>query len=241
MRNKVSFEGWYGGDITHAKAAWTSTNTEMLQIKEKMMMQNVTWKDLIHERAERIPGLLKMLADNEHGTPFERSLLHFSVTCDTASHIHFLKHRMFSINGESARYREYTDDKYYLPVDWPELAEFALEDMTKVAYDNYHLAIKKLEEDGVTRKRAKESARYFLPYAIQVNLDMSCNFRTFVHFQKLRNSEHAQLEIREIAQEMLRLVQEETNGDYQYSLAAFGLGPLLSEHSESGSTAVNVP
>jgi thymidylate synthase (FAD) len=205
MRNKVSLQGWYGGDKTHAQAAWTSTGGD------------------VNARLDRIPALLKMLAENDHGTPFERSLLHFSVTCDTASHIHFLKHRMFSINGESARYREYTDDKYYLPVDWPELAEFALEDMTKVAYNNYHLAIKKLEEDGVTRKRAKESARYFLPYATQVNLDMSMNFRSFVHFQKLRNSEHAQLEIRELAQEMLLAVREETNGEFSHSLTAFGL------------------
>jgi flavin-dependent thymidylate synthase len=221
MKNKVSLQGWYGGDKTHAQAAWTSTQIE--------------------GKEERIPGLLKMLAENEHGTPFERSLLHFSATVETATHIQILKHRHFSVNGESARYKEYTEDKYYLPVDWPELAEFALEDMTKVAYNNYHLAIKKLEEDGKTRKRAKESARYFLPYAIQINLDFSCNFRAFVHFQKLRNSENAQLEIREIAQSMLELVKNETNGAYRHSLEAFGLDNLLPQHSESSSSTVNVP
>jgi flavin-dependent thymidylate synthase len=204
-QNKVTLQGWYGGDKTHAQAAWTSTGIEAIS------------------RLERIPALLKMLAENEHGTPFERSLLHFSATVDTATHIQILKHRHFSVNGESARYKAYKEDKYYLPKDWPELAEFALEDMTKTAYNNYHLAMKKLEEDGVNRKRAKESARYFLPYATQVNLDFSCNFRAFVHFQKLRNSEHAQLEIREIAKSMLEQVTKETHGSFEHSLKAWGL------------------
>lgn len=205
MRNKVSLQGWYGGDKTHAQAAWTSTGGD------------------VNARLDRIPALLKMLAENDHGTPFERSLLHFSVTCDTASHIHFLKHRMFSINGESARYREYTDDKYCIPVDWDDDASRLLASSTIEAYKTYHETIAYLERRGMSRKRAKESARYFLPYATQVNLDMSMNFRSFVHFQKLRNSEHAQLEIREIAAEMLLAVREETNGDFRHSLTAFGL------------------
>jgi len=41
-----------------------------------------------------------------------------------------------------------------------------------------------------------------------------------MHFQKLRNAEDAQLEIQEIAKEMLRLVKED--GSFQHSLAAYG-------------------
>lgn len=204
-KNKVNLVGYYGGDLTHSQAAWVSTGGET------------------EAKRERIPQLLKMLADNDHGTPFERSLLHFQVTCDVASHIHILKHRHFSVNGESARYREYTDDKYYLPVDWHDDVKDLLRRKAEIAYTDYRYSLKRLEEVGLTRKRAKESARYFLPYSIQVNLDFSCNFRAFVHFQKLRNSEHAQLEIREIAKEMLLAVRKETNEQFKYSLKAFGL------------------
>jgi flavin-dependent thymidylate synthase len=203
--NAVSLQGFYGGDVTHATAAWTSTNTS-----------------LTPERHARVPALLAMLAANEHGTPFERSLLHFHATVDTATHIHLLKHRHFSINGESARYKEYTEDKAYVPDDWDVNAKNELKRQTKEAYETYH----NLLESKVSlteRKRLKESARYFLPYAIQVNLDFSCNFRAFVHFQKLRNSEHAQLEIRHIAQKMLELVKTETGGAFEHSLAAFGM------------------
>jgi len=71
------------------------------------------------------------------------------------------------------------------------------------------------------RKRAKESARYFLPYSKQIDFDMMFNFRSFVHFQKLRNSEHAQKEVREIAQKMLELIKQIDN--FKYSLEAFNL------------------
>ena len=33
-------------------------------------------------------------------TPFERGLVEFNITCDQASHIHLLKHRLANINGE---------------------------------------------------------------------------------------------------------------------------------------------
>jgi flavin-dependent thymidylate synthase len=211
MQNRVRLVGHYGNDEIIACAAWTSTGTELTE-----------------EKRTRIPGLLKMLVTgsdgNGHTTPFERSLLHFQVTCDTASHIHFLKHRVgWSINGESARYKEYTEDKYLIPQDWTTSIQADLVDHCETAFDLYHSTIARLVASGVDRKRAKESARFFLPYATQINLDMSCNFSAFVHFQKLRNAPSAQKEIREIAAEMLRLVKTETNNDFQHSLEAWGL------------------
>jgi thymidylate synthase (FAD) len=84
MKNKVEIIGFYGSDLTHAQSAWTSTS-----------------RDLTEEKINRIPSLLKMLADNGHETPFEKSSFNFLVTVDQASHIHLLKHRIgVSINGE---------------------------------------------------------------------------------------------------------------------------------------------
>lgn len=204
MKNKVELTGIFGGDTTHALSAWTSTN-----------------RDLTFEKLNRIPGLLKYLAENEHETPFEKSYLQFLVTCDTASHIHLIKHRIgVSINGESARYKELQQDKAYMPVDWPQELQDDIGKYINTGYKMYHQLIETLEAEGFDRKRAKESARFVLPYANQLVLDVSFNFRSFMHFQKLRNSEHSQLEIRNIAQQMLDLVREE--GSFEYSLKAFG-------------------
>jgi thymidylate synthase ThyX len=71
------------------------------------------------------------------------------------------------------------------------------------------------------RKRAKESARLYLPYGNQITADVMFNFRSFYHFLHLRYSEHAQLEIRNIARQMLELVVESES--FTATLEAFGL------------------
>jgi len=204
VSNKVELIGHYGGDLSHALSAWTSTSRELNE-----------------EKYSRMGKLLTFLAVNKHHTPFEKSYLHFLVTCETASHIHFIKHRIgVSVNAESARYKELKEDKYYIPEDWPEDLQNYLEDKIKDNFDDYHILLSKLEERGFDRKRAKESARFILPYANQLTLDVGFNFRSFMHFLGLRYKPDAQLEIQEIAKKMLELVKE--TGDFDLSLQAFG-------------------
>jgi thymidylate synthase ThyX len=45
--------------------------------------------------------------------------------------------------------------------------------------------------------------------------------RSFANFLKLRNSEHAQKEIREVASKMLYLVENIDNNPFQHTLKAF--------------------
>lgn len=190
QNNKVELIGYYGSDETHALSAWTSTS-----------------RDLTEEKKKRIPSLLKMLAENEHHSVFEKSSIHFLVTSDVASHIHLIKHRIgVSINAESARYKELKDDKYYVPIDWDNEEAIAYVMHMDLSLKKYHETLERLVRKGMSRKRAKESARLYLPYGNQITADVMFNFRSFYHFLKLRYSEHAQLEIREIARQMLELV-----------------------------------
>lgn len=197
-------KGWYGGDLTHALSAWTSTN-----------------RDLTDEKRARIPKLLQFLASEGHTSPFEKSYLHFLVTADTASHIHIIKHRIgVSVNGESARYKEFKDDKFHIPEDWPKHLQEKLDQHSRQSFYLYHQVLEELVRFGFSRNRAKESARYFLPYSTQITLDVGFDFLSFIKFQILRNSEHAQLEIHEIAEKMLKLVRE--TGKFDLSLKAYG-------------------
>lgn len=202
--NTVELINCTGGDRTHALAAWASTGTELTDETEK-----------------RIPALLEMLASNGHGTPFEHSLLSFRIQSDIASHVHILKHRAgVSVNSESARYKELKRDSYYVPEDWPEDLQEQAEDVILKQAEIYHLMIQALCESGIKRSRAKESARFLLPYANQLRYVATFNFRSFVHFQRLRNSPQAQLEIREIASDMLALVK--ALPEFEHSLRAHG-------------------
>lgn len=221
--NSVQLIGYYGSDEVHACSAWTSTSREITE-----------------EKRQRIPKLLKMLADHGHHTPFEKSSLHFLVTSEIASHIHKLKHRIgVSINGESARYKELKEDSFYLPEDWKGIEAPSLqENIFKSVYGNnwydilkgyseqgnilYHACLKDLEP-VLGKKRAKESARFFKAYNSQIDCDIMFNWRSFYHFLSLRNKTDAQKEIREIAAEMLKLVSAIKGNPFQHTIAAFNL------------------
>lgn len=214
--NTVELIGHYGGDDTHALSAWTSTSRELTPEKEA-----------------RIPGLLKQLADSGHGTPFEKSMIHFLVTTDVATHIHMLKHRIgVPINGESARYKELKEDKYYLPEDWKHIqidkhdTEYTwyhrLRQYTEQGNQLYHQCLEELTP-ALGRKRAKESARFFKTYNSQITADVSFNWRSFMHFYNLRADSHAQLEIQWIAKQMLRQIKEIEGNPFEYTIKAFGL------------------
>lgn len=207
--NNVSLEGWYGGDITHAMSAWTSTRRELTE-----------------ERKTRIGQLLGMLAQSDpaHTTPFEKSSIHFIVDAETASHIQMIKHRIaVSINAESARYKEHKEDKYYIPPDWPKEWQDNLDRHCYWCFQCYHDCLRELEP-MLGRKRAKESARFFLPYASSLRFDVMFNFSSFMHFFELRHSEHAQEEIQDLSGMMMTLLVEATH-DFDLSLVAFGIDP----------------
>ncbi len=159
--------------------------------------------------------------DPRHTSPFEKSAIHFLVRCDKATHIHLIKHRIgVSVNGESARYKELKEDKFYVPSDWPEHLQSQLKLHALRSYDLYHSLISGLVEAGIDRKRAKESARFVLPHSTQIDQDVMFNFLSFMHFQTLRNHPHAQKEVRELASKMLRAVWDLEV--FQHSLRAFG-------------------
>ena len=231
MDNKVELLGHYGSDEVIACSAWTSTS-----------------RNLTDEKRGRIQRLIEMLWINGHETPFEKGTVHFLVDTDIASHIHLLKHRISSLNAESARYKELKEDKYFLPEDWGDVklskdaeivvnlphvdALFAtegdkwsdiLKDYTELGNKLYHQCVEDLTP-ALGRKRAKESARFFKTYNSQIQADVMFNMRSFANFIKLRNSEHAQKEIREIAQQMWDLVATIEGEPFKFTLQAIWNG-----------------
>jgi flavin-dependent thymidylate synthase len=220
MNNTVELLGFYGSDEVIACSAWTSTSRELSEDKIK-----------------RVPALIDMLWSNGHETPFEKATVHFLVNCDIASHIHLLKHRMASINAESARYKELKEDKFYVPTEFYNLGYDesnisystqhlfrkidtwggVLEEFTNISNELYHECLTQLTPI-LGRKRAKESARFFKTYNSQIQADVMFNMRSFANFLKLRNSEHAQVEIREIAQQMLDLVKSIEGNPFEQTI-----------------------
>jgi flavin-dependent thymidylate synthase len=208
MKNEVQLIGHYGSDEIIALSAWTSTSRELNDAKRA-----------------RIPALIQQLWHADpvpHGTPFEKAHVHFLITCDIASHIHLLKHRMSSINAESARYKEIKEDKYYIPEDW-EGSKYAqrLKDFSDESNRLYHQTLEELTPI-VGRKRAKESARYYKMYNSQITCDVLFNMRSFHNFLTQRMDGHAQIEIQRIAEKMLNLVRDIPGQPFQHTLSVWG-------------------
>jgi flavin-dependent thymidylate synthase len=228
MENKVTLIGYYGSDETIALSAWTSTS-----------------RDLSEDKRSRIPQLIHQLWNADpvpHASPFEKGIVHFLVDTDIATHIHLLKHRISSINAESARYKELKEDKYYLPQDWnisitsdvshPYLKHFDNWDEVLQAYTDlgntlYHLALKDLSP-RLGRKRAKESARFFKTYNSQITADVMFNLRSFHNFLTQRMDDHAQKEIQQIAHQMYDIISSLEGNPFEHTLKAWNIKPEIS-------------
>lgn len=248
--NKIQLMSYAGGDNTHCLSAWQSTSDELgIDLPDSIEHRvDVIFAYLAKQKKKTPEQLLGFLAEHGHTTPFENSFLYFQCASDIATHIHCLKHRIgVTINTESARYKE-LKDKFYVPVDWKDtkIGEDAkkqlierlpepigklfwpLESWAKVidafneiAATLYHISAEDLTKQ-LGRKRAKETSRYFLPYSKQLNYSVTVNFRSLVHFLKLRHSKHAQREVAAIAAQMLEQLKSIEGEPFKHSLAAFG-------------------
>jgi len=99
---------------------------------------------------------------------------------------------------------------------WVEAVEAA-----RVAYDRLVAGLEKhftaVPERTLRRKLARQAARSVLPNATETKIFMTGNARALRHFIELRGSEHADVEIRQVAVAMLELMQREAPslfGDY---------------------------
>jgi flavin-dependent thymidylate synthase len=205
--NKVELIGHYGSDEIIALSAWTSTS-----------------RDLTPEKRDRIPELIQKLWTSGHKTPFEKGVVHFLVTTDIATHIHLLKHRISSINAESARYKEIKHDAFYVPDDFAGGKQYdfwtdALIEHTERGNQLYHQYLAEMTP-VIGRKRAKESARYFKSYNSQITADVMFNMSSFANFIKLRTADDAQKEIQQVGILMWDAVQSIYGNPFQQTLKA---------------------
>ncbi len=113
------------------------------------------------------------------------------------------RHRIASVTVESQRYTEYDLNVGYTIPDSIR--------QNKTLNQMYHsrmiegiLSYRELIDRGVP----KEDARMALPQSIHTNLYLTINLRSLMNLVRLRTSQWAQWEIRELAEKMRNLVYE---------------------------------
>ena len=124
------------------------------------------------------------------------------------------RHRHFSFSQLSQRFVHPEESEVAVPkliADDAELSQVFLRaiDNTRLAYDELLAALElKLRDEPnavLRRKQSHQAAQAILPRATESRIVVTGNFRTWRHFIGMRATEHADVEIRELAVACLKL------------------------------------
>jgi thymidylate synthase (FAD) len=147
---------------------------------------------------ERSAGLINYLMRDRHGTPFEHSSMTFYVQAPIFVFREFMRHRTFSYNEESGRYRRLRP-AFYVPgpdrrlvqqgkpgayeftEGTPEQHKLVTDAVTESCRRAYTSYLEMLDA-GI----AREVARTVLPVGIYSSMYATCNARALMNFLSLR-------------------------------------------------------
>ncbi len=149
--------------------------------------------------------VLSRIVGMGHHSVIEHAVFTFSVEGVSRALTHQLvRHRVASFSQQSQRYVSMDDATYVTPhtVEDNEEALRLYDSVMDGIWDAY----KKLEDMGIPA----EDARYLLPNGCTTNITVTMNARELLHFFSLRCCNRAQWEIREMADQMLKICKEQS-------------------------------
>lgn len=151
---------------------------------------------------------VKNIINNGHESVLEHVSISVRVICDRGVSHEIVRHRIASYSQESTRYCNYSNDKFgneltfIKPCFWNENYEKYIE--WKVLMNRISDSYFKLLEYGAT----PEQARSILPNSLKTELVMTMNLREWRHFLRLRCSNKAHPQMRQIANMILKQFKE---------------------------------
>ena len=220
-QNTVELLGHYGDDLTIACSAWTSTSRDLTDEKRARVQRLIETLWVNGHETPFEKSAVHFLVNTDIATHIQiiKHRIGVSVNAESARYKELKEDKYFlpedwkGIKPSKPLSQYLTDTSLYDLVnyygkdhnfehdDWCDILERYVDQGNML----YHQCIADLEP-VLGRKRAKESARFFKTYNSQIQADVMFNMRSFANFIKLRGSQHAQKEIREIAQQMWDLV-----------------------------------
>ena len=170
-------------------------------------------------------GLINYLIKHKHFSPFEHSYLTLEIETSKAIGIQLIRHRSFTFQEFSQRYQDVTtiedmfeqvslrkqcennrqsSSEVFNPTIRMESTTTADEVITSLL-GKIKSVYKRLIEAGV----AREQARMILPMTTKTKIYMTGSIRSWIHFFDLRDDEHAQLEIQQVAKAGKEIFKEQ--------------------------------
>lgn len=221
----ISLTDFMGSDKQIVNLARASYGNDAKTLEE--MRKPMTEKDI---------RLLRRLMRDNHSSPFEGVELLFFVRLPIYVARQWMRHRTFSYNEYSGRYKPMIDRMHETePTQWRLQSEdnkqgsygyFPFDDGFSFSEEEDHLfeSARKLYLRLLDKGVSKEQARKLIPVANYTEFYCKGNLRNFFHFLKLRMAKDAQEEIRAYANTMARIIKEIVPHAYEafedYSLHA---------------------
>lgn len=164
-------------------------------------------------------SLIEDTLKSGHVTPIEHVKFTFAVEGISRALTHQLvRHRIASYSQQSQRYVNATQFNYIIPPSIEKNPE-ALKKFNDVMeyLDNSYKKIQNiLINQGRTKSQANEDSRFVLPNACESKIVLTMNCSSLLHFFGLRCCNRAQWEIRNMANEMLKICRNELPVIFNY-------------------------
>lgn len=143
-----------------------------------------------------------------HESVIEHVSVTFKIICDRGITHEIVRHRIASYSQESSRYCDYSNDKFdgeltfIKPCFWTEDDE---------NFKIWKESMEILEKNYLTMRKngaRPEQARSILPNSLKTEIFMTANLREWRHFLKLRTSNRAHPQMREISLKIYKILNE---------------------------------
>ena len=166
---------------------------------------------------ENTSKFIRRLVVNHHFSPFEHASFTFAIEgISRVTMAQVTRHRHSSPSVQSQRYVSMSNFEAVIPDSIKDSFETrkvfmdAIEDQKKKYEWLRGALIYKYKGEGMDQssaeKKANEDARYILPNAAKTRMIITMNAHSLMHFFNVRCCSRAQWEIRELAEEMFKLV-----------------------------------
>lgn len=167
---------------------------------------------------EKVSSFLDKLSTFSHFSPLEHASFTFGIEGVSRSFLaQISRHRICSLSVQSQRYVDMDNADHVVPKEIYDAGYSAVrlyEESVKNSFNNYNELKEELTKkciaegmkESPAKKKAQEDARYLLPEACCTRMIVTMNARELNHFFNLRCCNRASREIREVAEEMLKLV-----------------------------------
>ena len=167
----------------------------------------------------RSGGIINYLMRDRHGSPFENSSMTFLVSAPIFVFREFMRHRVWSYNEESGRYRK-LDPVFYVPgpdrklvqegkpgkyvfVSGTDEQHKTVDETVRRSCAASYAAYLEMLDAGI----AREVARTVLPVGIYSSMYATCNARALMHFLSLR-TKHEEATFPSFPQREIEMVAE---------------------------------